>query len=271
MAIDYSLVIKRLQRLEEFYVAYAAATHMPFVTCDEETCNDQVWLFATEEAVQEFCAPYLAQKIPMKGTRVSKESLPEFYMDLHAMGVNEIVFCDGGSQHKLELSKVVRIPDFNALPDNQRPLINPALQLSTAYFFQAIRRPGLAPDSEEMPDKETLESLAEEMYANLARSKFLMPVQLFPSADGKDRLSLPFITDKQGNNFQPIFSDHTQYVKHTKLHKPMDHTKVLLVGIEDLQKHLLTNVKGYMLNPDGYCHVLNGAQLQFICREFGNS
>lgn len=268
MTIDYSLIVKRLQRLESFYVAYAAATHMPFVTCDEETCNDQIWLFTTTDAVQEFCAPYLAKKLPLKGTLISKESFPEFYMDLHAMGINEVVFCDGGCQYKLELSKVVRIPDFNTLPENQRPLMNPSLQLSTAYFFQEMRRPGLTPDSEEMADRERLESLAEEMYANLARAKFLMPVQLFPSVDGKDRLSLPFITTKQGDNFQPIFSDHTQYVKHTKLHKPLEHTKVLLVGIQDLKKHLLSNVKGYMLDPDGYCHVLTGAHLEFISQQF---
>ncbi len=270
MTIDYTLVIKRLQHMEEFYVPYAAATNMPFVTCEEENCNDQVWLFASEDGAQEFCAPYLAQKIPMKATRIPKSSSSEFFLDLHAMGVNEIVFCDGGSQYPLELTKIVRIPDFNAMPEGKRPLMNPALQLSTVYFFQAIRRPGLTPDSPEMPDKKTLESLAEEMYANLARAKFLMPVQIFPSVDGKDRLSLPFITTKQGDNYQPIFSDHTQYVKHTKLHKPMDHTKVLLVSLQDLQKHLLPNVKGYMLNPDGYCHMLNGAQLKFISQEFSS-
>ena len=268
MPIDYSLVIKRLQRLDQFYVAYAAATHMPYVTCDDETGNDQIWMFPTEESVKEFAAPYLARKIPMHGTRISKEAMPEFYMDLHAMGINEIIFCDGGSQHKLELSKVVRIPDFDSLPATQRPLMNSSLQLSTCYFFQEMRRPGLAADSPDRADHDTLEALAEEMYANLGRSKFLMPVQIFPSVDGKDRLSLPFITTKQGDNYQPIFSDHTQYIKHTKIHKPMDHTKVLLVGIEDLQKHLLSNVKGYLLNPDGYCHVLGAEQLTLIQQQF---
>ena len=269
MAIDYTLAIKRLQRLEEFYAAYSVATNMPFVTCDEETCNDQAWLFADQDGLQEFAAPYLAQQIPVRGTRVPKDAMPEFYMDLHSMGINEIIFCDGGSQHKLELAKVVHLPDFQAVPEGKRPLMNPALQLSTAYFFQEMRRPGRKLDSETLKKDQRLESLAEEMYANLARAKYLMPVQIIPSVDGNDRLSLPFITDKQGNNFQPIFSDHSQYVKHTKKHKPLDHTRVLLVGIEELEKYLLSNVTGYMLNPDSYCHVINGPQLKFIRSQFG--
>ena len=268
MAIDYSLVIKRLQRMNEFFALYSAATHMPYVTCDTETGNDQIWMFHDEDSVKEFAAPYLARKIPMHGTRVPKEVMPDFFMDLHAMGINEIVFCDGGSQHKLDLDKVVRIPDFNNLPEGKRPLMNPSLQLSTCYFLQEMRRPGLPADSPDRVDRATLEAMAEEMYVNLARAKFLMPVQIFPSVDGNDRLSLPFITTKQGDNYQPIFSDHTQYIKHTKIHKPMDHTKVLLVGIEDLQKHLLSNVKGYLLNPDGYCHVLDAQQLTLIQQHF---
>ena len=156
----------------------------------------------------------------------------------------------------------------NSLPEGKRPLMNPSLQLSTCYFLQEMRRPGLAADSPDRADRDTLEAMAEEMYVNLARSKFLMPVQIFPSVDGNDRLSLPFITTKQDDNYQPIFSDHTQYIKHTKIHKPMDHTKVLLVGIEDLQKHLLSNVKGYLLNPDGYCHVLDAQQLALIQQHF---
>ena len=54
MAVDQSFVIKKLQNMEEMYAVYSAVTKMPFATCDEETFNDQVWVFADKEKVQEF-------------------------------------------------------------------------------------------------------------------------------------------------------------------------------------------------------------------------
>lgn len=263
MAIDYAFVLKKLRSLKEVHVAYAMATNMPFVTCDEETFNDQIWMFTSVEAVQEFAKRYETQKILFKGVRVRQENMQEFYMDLHAMGINEVVFRDGDVEHKLELHKMVKIPDFTKLPIQQRPLMNPELQLSTAYFFQEVRRQGVEQDTEK------LEELAEEMYANLAKSRFLMPVQMIPSEDKKGNLNLPYITDKNGNKFQPIFSDHTQYMKHVKKNKPNEHTRVLMVGIPELIKYTVPDGQGYMLNPDGYCHMLNLQQLKFIMERFG--
>ena len=63
MAVDQSFVIKKLQNMEEMYAVYSAVTKMPFATCDEETFNDQVWVFADKEKVQEFSKKYTEEKI----------------------------------------------------------------------------------------------------------------------------------------------------------------------------------------------------------------
>ena len=47
-----------------------------------------------------------------------------------------------------------------------------------------------------------------------------------------------------------------------------DATDKVRTAAEDLQKHLLSNVKGYLLNPDGYCHVLDAQQLTLIQQHF---
>ena len=62
-----------------------------------------------------------------------------FYMNLFAMGINEVVFCDGDQENKIELTKIVRMPDVDALPENRKPILNPQLQLSAAYFLQELR------------------------------------------------------------------------------------------------------------------------------------
>lgn len=264
MAIDYAFVLKKLRSLKEVHVPYAVATNMPFVTCDEETFNDQVWFFTSMDAVREFAKKYEEKKIMFKGVTVRQESMQGFYGDLHAMGINEVIFVDGGLEHKLEFAKMAQIPDFKKLPIQQRPLLNPELQLSTIYFFQEVRRQGI-----EQNDTERLEELAEEMYANLAKARFLMPVQVTPSDDKKGSIHLPYITTKEGHKFQPIFSDHTQYMKHVKKNKPTENTRVLMVGIPELQRYSVPDSQGYMLDPDGYCHPLNQQQLTFIMEKFG--
>ncbi len=262
MSIDYRFAVKKLQSLEELHVVYAAATNMPFVTCDEETFNDQIWIFSTAEGVQGFAQKYEEQRIVLRDVRVPKISLGAFYMDLHSMGINEVVFCDGIAKYPLEFTKLVQLPDFSRMPEQKRPLMNSSLQLSTIYFLQMLRRPGIE------PDKEKLEPLAEEMYANIVKAKFLMPVQMNETSQEPGKVNVPYITDAKGNKFQPIFSDHAQYTKHVKRNKTVENTKVLVVGIEGLQKYLLSSVQGYMINPDGYCHCLTMDQIKFINERF---
>ena len=48
MAITKQEAVKALQTRDLLYVAYAHATKMPYVICDEESFNDQAWIFSTE-------------------------------------------------------------------------------------------------------------------------------------------------------------------------------------------------------------------------------
>ena len=177
MSTDYTNLIQQLHGLKELHVPCAAATNMPFVSCDQETFNDQVWLFRSLETSKDFIKQYEEKNIPLKGTTVQQENLQEFFMDLHFMGINEVVFCDNGAEHKLELANIVKLPDYSNLPEPKRPLMNPALQLSTIYFFQEIRCKKI-----ELPP-EKLDALAEEMYVNLAKARLLMPVQVIESVE----------------------------------------------------------------------------------------
>ena len=45
MTVDQVFIIKKLQNLDEMLVAYSAVTRMPFAICDDESFNDQVWIF----------------------------------------------------------------------------------------------------------------------------------------------------------------------------------------------------------------------------------
>ena len=58
MGISKEEAIKELQNRETVFVAYSQATKLPYVKCDEETYNDQAWIFSTEEGIKEFTVPY---------------------------------------------------------------------------------------------------------------------------------------------------------------------------------------------------------------------
>lgn len=261
MSID-ATVMKKFQSLQELHVPFAAATNMPFVTCDEETYNDQIWIFPNLNSTTEFIKKYAEDKVILRDIIVKKEFLSDFFMDLHSIGINELIFCDNDTLHKIDFSSFVKVPDFSKMPSNQRPLFNPELQLSSIYFFQEIKRPGIT------PDKEKLDPLAEEMYANLAKAKFLLPVVKKETEDKKEALVFPLLNDKNGHQFQPVFSDHQQYAKHLRKNKPTEKILTMLVGIQELQKYLLPQVQGYLLNPDGYCHVLTSQLLKIISEKF---
>ena len=51
-------IIKKLQNLDEMLVAYSAVTRMPFAICDDESFNDQVWIFTDQDKLKTFAEKY---------------------------------------------------------------------------------------------------------------------------------------------------------------------------------------------------------------------
>ena len=65
MAIDYTLTVKKIHSLEKIYVLFSASTRMPFVECDPEEFDDQIYIFANEElAINFFCSCFTISQHP---------------------------------------------------------------------------------------------------------------------------------------------------------------------------------------------------------------
>ena len=95
---------KRLQGLETTFTVFSQAIKTPFITCDEETFNDQVWIFVTEEQAKAFCKKRLEenQDILMVVKMENNQLLP-FYSSLYFLGVNELVFTEEERTTKMPL------------------------------------------------------------------------------------------------------------------------------------------------------------------------
>lgn len=265
MAVDKSFLIRSIQRKEAMIVAYCAFTNMPFVICDPETFNDQVYLFDTEAQLQEFAKPYTEKKILLKGIKYENKNFLGFFSMLFNIGVNELVFVSETGEEHLQLEELVRRPDFSSLPKEQQPISNPELQLTGLYFMQEASRP--IPNEQ----KTQLPELEEELSANLLKARYIVPIELLegPETDAEKlknrKYRLPILKNKNGDVLQPLFTDPVELAKFNRENK----FKALAMPFSNLSKLVIKDSKGFLLNPGGFHIVMPKALLEGLTKRFG--
>ena len=85
MGISVEEAIHELRNREEVVVAYSQATRLPYVTCDEETFNDQARIFATEEEIKEYGKQLLEDKILLMGMKYEKKDYHNDYFNINVI------------------------------------------------------------------------------------------------------------------------------------------------------------------------------------------
>ena len=115
MGISKEEAIKELQNRETVFVAYSQATKLPYVKCDEETYNDQAWIFSTEEGIKEFGKKMIEDKILLMGMRFSKKDYPRLYGTFYAIGVNTVVWVDGEDKIEIDLPDIAKQADMSKI------------------------------------------------------------------------------------------------------------------------------------------------------------
>ena len=64
MTIDNRFLIKKFESFENIFVLFSQTTKLPFVECDEESFDDQVYVFTDEERTKEFARKYTKGEDP---------------------------------------------------------------------------------------------------------------------------------------------------------------------------------------------------------------
>lgn len=252
MGISKEEAIKVLQNRENIFVAYAQATKLPYVKCDEETFNDQVWIFSSEEGVKEFGKKLLDEKVLLMGMRFEKKDYPRFYGTLYAIGVNSVVWTDGEEQIELDLPEIAKQADMSQIEEAKRPLLNPTLQLSGIYFMQELRRPV-------KPEEHTdIRELEEEFLVNIRKSQYLVAMDVDP--ENPKKVNIPYLKNKNEEILQPVFSDVMEFEKFARGKK----LRVAKVPFDKLPELMIQQASAYVVNPMGFNLVLNKEQLTKI-------
>ena len=104
------------------------------------------------------------------------------------------------------------------------------------------------------------------MSVNLVKSKYLMPVDVQKNEDGKENIRLIYVQNKQGERFQPIFSDTGELMKHYK-NKDQKH-RLIQISFEQLPAHMIKDVQGYVLNPEGINLILKKEQIDVLLKYY---
>lgn len=252
MGMSVEEAVKELQTRERFFVAYAQATKLPYVTCDEESFNDQAWIFATEEEIKEFGKKKLEDKVLLMGMRYDKKDFPRFYGTLYAIGVNSVVWNDGENHVEVELEKIARQADFSKLEPEKRPLLNPTLQLSGIYFMQELRRPV------KKEERQKVRELEEELIVNVRRAEYLLALDVNP--EDPKKVNIPYLKDKEGKILQPVFTDVMEFEKFARGKK----LRLMKVPFQKLPELMMQQAENCVINPMGFNLILSREQLTKI-------
>lgn len=244
--------VKEIQARENVYVAYSQVTKLPYVTCAEETYNDQVWFFAEEETLKEFGKKKLEDKILLMGMKYEKKDFPRLYGLLYAVGVNSLVWNNGTEEIEVEFEKIVRRPDLSKMEPEKRPLINSTLQLSGIYFMQELRRP-VAKE-----ERKNIRELEEELIANLKKAEFLVAMER--NEEDPSKVNIPYLKNKEGKILQPVFSDVLEYEKFAKGKK----LRIAKIPFAKLSDVMIPQAEFLVINPLGFNLLLNKDQLKKI-------
>ena len=229
--------LQKLQKMEQFYLLINAGTHNPFVVCDKENFNDQVWIFEVEDDMKEAAKPYMIeQKHKLIPAKIENKGYLPFFTSLFTLGVNAVVFVEKEQTTEFELTEIVKRPILEKIPEDKRPLENPALQITGTYFMQELRR------EVPMEEKENIKELEEEMAANLVKSK-------------EDKFMLPIFTDT---------------VEFSKLNREGKY-RAMMIDFKNIKKIIMPEALGMVINPYGFNLVVQLQHFDNLLARFGMS
>ena len=270
MAVDSNVVIEKINNFEQMFVLFSTFTHHPFIVCDEETFDDQVYVFTSEEMMQAFAKHFTTDKYHLRGVEVKKEMIPAFFQSLYLLGVNAVMVQDEGAPVRVQLSELAEKPDVDALRRTLIPQANPELQLTGIYFMQELMRPL----DRNIEEKKHLQSLEADMAHYLLKSRFVVTFDVtavqgrWDPTKNDENVKVPLVKTKRGDIYQPIYSDFSEMQSFNRFNKDV-RLEMTAVPYERLTDFLVNDSKGFVFNPGGFNLILTREQITEMLERYG--
>lgn len=236
--IDERQINMEIQRAEELYVIMSGATKLPYVECNEDTYDDEVFVFlhaenATKEAERLTQSGALVQVV-----KIEQKQALGFFSSLYSMGAN-CVRMEKGSEDEIpvQLEHIVLRTEADKLPEGKVRFENPAFHLTALYFLQKVRT------GKPVEKTQEIEELHEEMMIHFWEGKVIMAMQ-------EDQKAMMLLKNKAGNTYQPIFTDNDEFKKFCVFNQGAKFNMVV-VNAKDLPKVMAKDAEGVVVNPFG--------------------
>ena len=218
----------------ELYVIMSGATRLPFVFCDEETFDDEIFLYYRADDAKEKAKELQGKRYASAVVKLEDKQLLAFYTSLYTMGVNCLAVNSGtDTEISIQLSDLVIRRKPEELPEGKRPVENPALHLTAIYFMQEMRR-----QAEPQPTEE-LNKLQEELLAHYGKGTFVAAVR----EDGQ----VPILKQKDGSIYQALCTDMPEFHEFARGEK----MKMAVIPAAKIPEILVGEAKGVVINPFG--------------------
>lgn len=227
-------VFEKLRGSDELFAILSACTREPYVHCDPETFDDEIWMFTDVKEAQEVAKRLVADKNPAGVARVEKAGLLLFYTSLFTMGVNAITLHEGGKKTRIQLSEFVKRKTQEAEDKGKIWVENPELHLTMLYYMQEFRK---QPNPEITP---RLADLQEEIGADFGKGRYIVAIP-------QEKQGIPLIKLKNGDVFQPVFTDVVEFQKFNR----EKNFRPAVVEAGKLAQVLPAEALGIILNPLG--------------------
>ncbi len=260
--------LKKFQKLDELFVLFCQSTKVPYVECDPETFDDQIYAFTSEEKAKETMKTYLEEKQQVLGSaKLPKAQILPFLSSLYAFGVNAVVLQEK-EPVRIPLDRLAKQPDIEAMKNDKLPRINPDLQLTCLYFLQEARRKAKERSKEELAK---LHDMEEEMAVNLFRARFILPVDLSATGGKLDpknpNFKMPLLKLPNGDSYVPCFSDLPEFQKFSMKNRNLKFSLIALPY--DALLTINKEAKGVILNPVGLNLILSRELMEKLKKNYG--
>lgn len=231
---DKQAALQRLKDSKVLYVLMSACTKSPYVFCNPETFDDEVFLFVNPEDAQAEVKRLLEEKIPVSAAKLENNQLLLFYTNLFTMGVNALLIKESGKEQLIQLEELVKRRADDLEAEGKIWVENPALHLTTLYYMQEARRqPGPEMDLR-------LQELQEEIEVNFRKGSFILAIQ-------KEGNGIPLVKLKSGDVYQAAFTDVLEFQKFNR----EDKLRPVMVSADKIAEVLVKEANGVILNPMG--------------------
>lgn len=254
---DKNEMMKAFFNSETVYVLYSGVTHVPFIACNNETMDDELYLFSDEGAAVSKQAEMTAKGENVLVRKLDHKAYLAFMPECIFYGVNVLVFTGSAGVCRVPVEELIKVKtDQKAKGQSgsaQSPAQNSVLSLVCLYFLQELRK------GEERADTDKLAELDEELSARLAESTLFVPVR---KASGQDsRVELMVLQSTDGSAMIPVFTDPMEY---DHFRKGAEQGLTGIPAKQLAQMPLSGPIRGFILNPAGCSLHIGKKELQRI-------